>query len=501
MPTPVAIQIPYRPYAVCLPTNLMTPDGFFIVNMGLQFIEVQITNASNTLLKNVRVYIEGISDPGVVYGSGVQTVGDVPAGASFPVRFLGNFHDATPGTAMISLIVEADGFTFRRVLKKLFITRVDYHKPTRTYSVVMPQGTMRIVIHRAIVGPESERCKEDRGGFIALIKDVSYEWVPTPPYEGVRGPFPYEDPWWKIALAILAALLLLGALLYDYFSDSDLDGGMVSVSGTFEETDPSVSCCTSVSSSATDTGDWVARGLYAAAGAAATAAIASDGPDLHYRGQAATPPGQGEKTLSEKVRLHIEYPEAPSPGRKFPIAGKWQYTRTTNAKVYTYEAADERENLHWLESYEVDAPAVHDRLSGPLVIRARFKKPDGTYYTGGSLYVSAVLVSTYGVARRFDLKDHGMAFDAKANDGWYSGGYTFKVGNPEMAATHASAERYDRPGYWYLFVFAQDVNTVLQGTSPFDAAHTIGGFVLTSQLELSFEKPCQLRHDAVIQVV
>ncbi len=501
MPSSVAVQIPYRPYGVCVPTNLMTPDGFFIVNMGLQFIEVQITNASNSLLKNVRVYIEGISDAGVTYAPGVQSVGDVPAGASFPVRFLANFHDATPGVARISLIIEADGFTFRRVLKKLFITRVDYHKPSHTYSVVMPQGTMRIVVHRAIVGPESQRCKEDRGAFIALLKDVSYEWVPTPPYEGVRGPFPYEDPWWKIALAILAALLLLGALLYDYFSDGDLDGGMVSVSGTFEETDPSVSCCTSVSTSASDTGDWVARGLYGAVGAAAAAAIASDGPDLHYRGQEATPPRTGEKTLSEKVRLQIEYPEAPNPGRKFPIAGKWEYTRTTTSGVYTHAAADERENLHWLDSYEVDAPAVHDRLSGPLVIRARFKKPDGTYYHGNGLYVSAVLVSTYGVARRFELKDHGMEFDKKAEDGWYTGGYTFKPGNPELAATHASAERYDRPGYWYLFVFAQDVNTVLQGTDPFEAAHTISGFVLTSQLELSFEKPCQLRHDAVIQVL
>lgn len=500
MPSQAPVQIPFRPYSVCIPTNLMNPDGFFIVNMGAQFIEAQITNAGSGTLKNVRVYIEGVSDPGIVYTTGVLSVGDVPSGASFPVRFWANFHDARPGIAMISLIVEADGFVFRRILKKLFITRVDYHKPTRTYSVVMPQGTMRIRIHRAIMGPRDRDCKDDRGAFVVLPSDVTYDWVPTPPYEGVRGPFPYEDPWWKIALAILAALFALGALLYDYFSDGDLDGGSVSVSGTFEETDPSV-CCVSVSTSASDSDDWIARGLYSAAGAAATAAIASDGPDLHYRGQEATPPGKGEKTLSERVRLKIDYPVAPSPGRKFPIAGKWEYTRTTNAKTYTFESADERENLHWLDSYEVDAPAVHDRLSGPLVIRARFRKPDGTYYHGNGLYVSAVLVSTYGVARRFELKDHGMEYDKKAEDGWYTGGYTFKVGNPDFEATHATSERFDRPGYWYLFVFAQDVNSVLQGTPAFDAAHTIGGFVLTSQLEMNFDKPCQLRHDAVIQVL
>lgn len=54
---------------------------------------------------------------------------------------------------------------------------------------------------------------------------------------------------------------------------------------------------------------------------------------------------------------------------------------------------------------------------------------------------------------------------------------------------------------WYLFVFAQDVNTVEEGTEPFKAAHTIGGFVLTSQLELNFDAPRTLRHDAVVQVV
>jgi hypothetical protein len=61
-------------------------------------------------------------------------------------------------------------------------------------------------------------------------------------------------------------------------------------------------------------------------------------------------------------------------------------------------------------------------------------------------------------------------------------------------------EDQDRPGLWYLFVFAQDVNTVPDGTDPFAAAHTIGGFVLTSQLEL-ISIDANLNHDVVIQVV
>jgi hypothetical protein len=468
---------------------MMTTDGFFVVNMGSQIIQAYVVNQGASVLNNVRVYVEGVSDPGVVLTPEIQVPGNVPGGASFPVRFRASFQNATPGVALVSFIVESDGLVFKRILKKIFITRVDYDKPGKTYSVVMPQGTMRIKVHQAIMGPR-ENCCRPHGAFIVLPEDLTYEWLPNPPYEGVRGPFPYEDPWWKIALAILAALFALGGLLYDYFSDGDLDGGSVSVGGTFEETNPSVSCCTSVTTSAADSDDWIARGLYTAAGGLASAAIASDGPDLHYRGQDATPPPAGELTVSEAVRLKIKYPVPPSPGRSYPIEGQWRYRRTTTGGTYDFGASDQRQNIHYLRGYEVQAPTVHDRRQGPLKVRARFQKPDGTYYKGRELYVSAVIVSTYGASRRFELYDHGMWLDEEANDGWYCGGYLFRRRDDD-----------DRPGDWYLFVFAQDVNTVVAGTSPFVAAHTIGGFLLTTQLELAFDQPCQLDHDAVIHVV
>lgn len=492
--TAAPVAIFNRPFAICPPTDMMNPDGFFVVNMGDQMIQAYITNQSTSNLNNVRVYIEGVSDPGVILFPEVKHVGDVPAGSSFPVRFRASFSTAAPGIALVSFIIESNGFLFKRIIKKIFITRIDYHKPSKTYSVVMPQGTMRIIIHNAIMGPE-HTCRKDEP-FVVLPTDLTYDWIPNPPYSGTRGPFPYQDPWWKIALAILAALFALGALLYDYFSDGTLDGGSVSVGGTFEETDPSVSCCTSVSTSASGSDDYIARGLYSAAGLAASAAIASDGPDLHYRGQEATVPTLGELTTSEAVRLKINYPVPPSPGHKYPIEGSWDYVRTTTGGTYTFNASDSRTNMHYVEAYEVQAPSVHDRRKGPLKVCARFQNSDGKYYKGSELYVFAVLVSTYGANRRFELNDHGMGLDDQANDTWYCGGYTFKKehgkGNPVDE---------DLPGDWYLFVFAQDVNTVNDGTPPLEAAHTIGGFILTSQLELNFNKPCELNHDAVIHVV
>jgi len=484
----VPVTIPFRPFAVCSQTNMMNTDGFFLINMGKQIIQTSITNESNTTLKNVRVYIEGISDPGIPLSTSIEYVGDVPPNASFSCRFITSFIAASPGIANISFIIESDGFSFKRIIKKIFITRVDYNKATKTYSVVMPEGSMKINIHNAIVGfGEKDPCNpEKRKPFIALPTDVTYDWVPNPPYEGIRGPLPYNDPWWKIALGILSGAVALGALLYDYFNDGELDGGFVSVKGTFEETDPSV-CCPSVTTTATNIDDWIERGLYSAAGAIATVAIASDGPDLHYRGQEQTPPAPGELTVSESVRLKINYPASPSPGRDYSIKGDWKYTRTTTNKTYTFDTSDQRQNIHFLESYEVKAPNTH-HPGEPLQICASFQKPDGSYYSGNELYVNAVLVSTQGAVRRFQLCDDGIGLDEKANDNLYCGG----LYNEEEL----------EPGNWYLFVFAQDVNTVKEGTPPFDAAHTIGGLLLTSQFALNFNgPPCELKHDAVIQVV
>jgi hypothetical protein len=222
----------------------------------------------------------------------------------------------------------------------------------------------------------------------------------------------------------------------------------------------------------------------------ATVAIASDDPDLHWRGAEATPPPSGELTVGERVALHIDYPESPSPGVPYEIKGKWDYERQTAGSVLKHSGQDTRRNTHVLGGYQVDAPATHNRRDGPLVIHASFKRPDGTLYRGGELFVCGHLFSELGPYRRIAFDDAGRGDDARANDGDYTGSYQF-VG---------TAEDGDPDGRWFLFVIAQDVNTVEQGTDPYDAAHTVGGMVVIPQLELGINKPCQLKHDAEIEV-
>lgn len=79
--------------------------------------------------------------------------------------------------------------------------------------------------------------------------------------------------------------------------------------------------------------------------------------------------------------------------------------------------------------------------------------------------------------------------DPKPNVGTY-------VGVPSAVA------RYQGPTTWYMFVFAQDVNTVPQGTDPREAAKTIGGMLLTNNYVIGFnDDPCELNYDAVVTVV
>lgn len=102
-----------------------------------------------------------------------------------------------------------------------------------------------------------------------------------------------------------------------------------------------------------------------------------------------------------------------------------------------------------------------------MVFTGAARVSDGQWFRGNQLYVPALLISTYGKVNRLELYDHGMQSDGQANDSWYINGYFF--------------DQEDRPGVWYLIVFAQDVNTFLEGTTPFDAAPTIGGTLLTTQ--------------------
>lgn len=85
----------------------------------------------------------------------------------------------------------------------------------------------------------------------------------------------------------------------------------------------------------------------AAAGAALAAAL-SDEKDPTRRGQEATVPPAGAKTLFETHEVKLDYPELPIPGTHFKVNTGWNYTRHTDAGSFAHGVAEVRENPHAL---------------------------------------------------------------------------------------------------------------------------------------------------------
>jgi hypothetical protein len=88
--------------------------------------------------------------------------------------------------------------------------------------------------------------------------------------------------------------------------------------------------------------------LAGAAVAAVVAAALSDEIDPTRRGQEATPPPVGAKTLAESQKVRLDYPEMPIPGTHFKVKTDWQYTRHTDAGDRSHSVDEVRENPHVL---------------------------------------------------------------------------------------------------------------------------------------------------------
>jgi hypothetical protein len=340
----------------------MNPDGIFVSNLGTQLINIETRNGGPASLDGVSVYVEVVADPGISAPLVVSSPagGSVLATASFKSIFSADFTKATPGETVVSLIVQQQsGSQLKsvRLLKKIFVVGLHFNSATKTFECKVPQGSLYVHIVRAITpkppvlgggggtdgGSGTDKCCcccSGGGGsngepdptigryipYPIYIKSGTLLLVPSPTYAGVHGDLPFNDPWWKILLAIVAAILAAAGAIVAGAGGDDSTAGP---EGTFEENDPSVHCCTGTGVSAS-TSNGIAAGLFAAAAAVATIAAASDDADWHERGQAATPPDKGALTTGEFVKFDIDYTQDPALGLPFKGKVSFNYERVLN---------------------------------------------------------------------------------------------------------------------------------------------------------------------------
>lgn len=318
-------------------------------------------------------------------------------------------------------------------------------------------------------------------------------WTPNPAFAGTHGDLPFSDPWWKVLAIIVAVIAAIVAVVAAALGAGTASFG---ASGTFEETEPSVSCCTPDVSAGPEK-EFTVAGVASAIATVAVAVALSDEADPFWRGQAATPPAAGELTTGEKVIARWTLPEAPNAGKAYTAEVEWTYTRMTTGQTYQHTVSETQQNIHVLDAVDVETPPTVNAFK-PLWVRARFHRPAAGLFKGSELYAFALFRSPGGLYFVVPLSDDGLGFDPAANDGTYAGSLDLEQAYRRLLKHHLDAR-----GVWRVYVFAQDVNQTKPGTPPEIAAQHIGGFFVASAISITFDPtlPCPLEAQGSILVV
>lgn len=497
------MDIKRRPFSVEPYTKIMLPDGIFDTALKLQRITCYYTNVSTTALTDVTIYLEGVGDPGIVPVAQSHFFSKIPPGASVRVSWLADFEHGTPGKKIVSFVAQAAGMALVRTIKQIFVSQTRRDPVTGDYTCTVEEGTLK-VSHMEVIGPKdkwqpcSERYKECRPGQGPWVPSrMSMAFYPNPAYAGVHGELPFSDPWWKVLAWIVAAIAAIVAIVAAVLGEGTAG---TAVGGTFDETTGDIDCCTPDPGGIPGDDAITIAGVASAIATGAVAVGMADAADPWWRGQEATPPKPGELTHAERVDVKFDYPDAALvAGKPYPVHAVWEYERLTSGNTYNYGVDEIQTNIHVNGGVEVEVPAVHHAFARPLEIKARFKREDGKLFSGPDLYAFALLRSpNEGMYFLVDLLDDGIAADEKANDGTYTGAIHLEAAYRVLLKNKLKLE-----GRWKVYVFAQDVNDATPDMKPEIAAQHIGGFMVASALQVSFDPslPCPLEAQATVEVV
>lgn len=512
----IEFVIPNRPFASEPITGLMTPDGIFEVALGTQIINAHIMN-NGAAIDQVKVYIESISDPGIVLKPETHNIIHAATGVFHLFNWEADFSAASPGKHMVSFIVVTPAGQ-QRIIKNIFVTKMSFNPATRSFSVNTPEAVFDVAF-KEMIGPRDPQCSHKninnsncsehndarvplldilnavgelqssdcessnllsylrKGIHITnnpnftlcapqlLVGKFKAQIQPTPPYKGQYGDLPFQDPWWKAVLAIAAFVLSVAAVIAE-----EVDGsGDITAGGGSTYDLPNRVCAPKADPGGTSK---LATGLTAAANTLAIIAGASDVRDPFRKGQDQTPPTTTEElTIAEDLELSFSYPEEIVPGKAFKVQIDWQYKRKTTRGTYAHQDTGINANIHTLSKYDISASNVA-RPDEPFIIESQFYDANNNLLVGNQLFVQCFFIGPRGEWRSIVLQDNGLNMDSRANDGIYTG------------AIHFSKD--SRRGNWKYFVIAQDVNHATPDMHPEEAAQFVGGIVRTNQYGIRY---------------
>jgi hypothetical protein len=426
------VSMPVRPFAVDPENRHLRLDGLFDVSSGNHIIGVFLKNESEDTIYNVTARASFEPGSGIVLKKDFEEFGTLKPGIPVPGFFEANFDASAPGK--YRLIMEVSGDSFKDTISRhLFVIRSesDPIHPNK-WTVHTPEGKITIHIRELYSGT----------GLGSSIAGKSFKWsVEHVPFKGQFSRLPYSDPWWIVPGSIVP-----------------VGGGPTTIDRKITE------LC------GEGWGNTIGS-IVRTAFAASTLAVTADESDPFRRGQMNTRPGPDEITEKEEVDVSMAFPSMePVVGRAYTANVKWTYTRTTDARTYSYDVREKVSNKHFVK--KPPEVKIKRRKSGggpEFIITARTQKPKGM--KDNYAYFAANLFKAddrqlKNVEQSIVLRDDGHQGDRKAGDGTYTG--------------VVSSDRLPPGSSLDVFVFGFDINSALESDSPETAAKKIGGVLIST---------------------
>lgn len=513
--------IPHRPFSIDSRTEIMLPDGVFISELGRLKIGINIVNLSEGEVTS------GYIRPSPSESEEWHYVGDnqvhlsyVPKGCAKLVVWEADFSRCSIGKKEIRVeygaqILLPDGSIrgFDGVLTaQIFVAScavVGNHEGR----ITVPEGVMSIKFGYSAYLPGRDIPLLPKyyehpvysGRNLPIFTRGSSRLVPAP---GCEDDIPFQDPWWKVAAAILAIIFFFMSLVKfketgeaEIGFDIDLEnaGPNAEPNSDGGVTYPIDECCDSGGSQSS--GSMSEAGMYASM-ALAMVLVAAKGHSIDpwQRGRNVFPSVRGDVKVLEELKWEYPLPRIIDPNKQIKTQLSWSYRQTLESgTVKEIVVSEQVASDFYAAKVLVNVKSVVTRAEGiylQVYLEDHFGQPFGL----ASVYGFVYFISPNGQESfRVNLDGFSMKNKLPLGAGWFEA-------HLDINNLLEHKELADYLGTWTLKVFGQATNMAVEGMEPFVAATYIGGDVLLSPFVIQLVEPdadifCPIAHSYTVEVV
>ncbi len=367
------INLEQRPFAIDTITKMMLPDGIFIKshNGGNALMRAKLLNpVYNQRSQLPRLYfLQNVESSEIIIQNGEQLSwkGVFSNQEYFYWDFLVNLSSASIGkhkiTINIKLAHSRDPFFGGRspieFIGEIYVADAHFDASKLDGAAYFPEGKLNFKIIGSHIFRDKKFRNEKLPTSIILPKEISSEIKFAQPFDGLYGPIPFNDPWWKVAGWIVAGIA--GAVAGIWVVGGELGWWDSPIyhkeEGTYNpETGER---CPDCGPGPRDQYTYIQGdplwGVFVAACALGVAVGLADLIDPYRRGESKSVPKDGDKTVSERLDFTIDYMQFPLAGTSYKIGVDWKFQRHGTI-VNRYDAVnenDEQQNIHYLSEYNV----------------------------------------------------------------------------------------------------------------------------------------------------